>query len=150
MACLCWKVFFSSLSRPSELFFGFHSRPKRPMRCNGHGGHKISTLEQDEWSEEEKIVFNRCFQWLIKEMKCIMMVMPLHVSLLPRSLMCFFSSLFSPRSLNFSFAFGANVSRICKKVNSSIMQHYSQHCCDSKIWMQVAQENYARHTWDLS
>lgn len=45
--------------------------------AHGHGGHKISTLEKDE--REKKNHFNSCFQWLIKEMKCIMMAVPLHV-----------------------------------------------------------------------
>lgn len=60
----------------------------RPLHMDmDYRGRKTSTLEQDERKRNH---FSSCFQWLIKEMKCIMMVMPLHVSLVPRSLMCFF------------------------------------------------------------
>lgn len=54
----------------------------RSDAIDGHGGHKISTLEQSE-----KFHFNRCFQWLIKEMKC---TMPLHATIFWRSFFKFF------------------------------------------------------------
>lgn len=100
--------------------------------CSGHGGHKTSTLEKKEKNGRENIVLNSCFQWLIKEMKCIMMVMPLHVSLLPRSLMVF--SVLCHSCEFFIFTFQVERSRRksqMKEMISGVVQ-YSQHCCDSK------------------
>lgn len=53
---------------------------------------KFQLSQQEE--KMRKIILSRCFQWVIKEMKCIMMVMPLHVP----SAATIFDVLFFPRS----------------------------------------------------
>lgn len=73
---------------------------------------KFQLSQQEE--RMRKIILNRCFQWVIKEMKCIMMVMPLHVP----SAATIFDVLFSARS-NFR-AFYSRRTLLLAFVRSSI------------------------------
>lgn len=95
------------------------------VRCNGHGGHKISTLERKPKAASRKSIFDRCFQWLIKEMKCIMMVR--------YAIACFAAGTI----FDVPFSFAKFFIQVCKR-NRSLAPSKAPHCATltALLWFQ--------------